>query len=145
MDGRIRAYQTTDTLGNSQIDLILKVYDGAIMAYRKATEKYENKNFSEGYEQLQKAKKFITHLYTTLDLKKGGDIAANLGKLYAFIINQTNVAESTKETSLLIANIELLDNLRSSWAELKIKSEAADKSHVISENENLKPGLVVSG
>ena len=145
MDGKIRAYQTTDTLGNSQIDLILKVYDGAILAFRKASEKYTDNNFSDGYEQLEKAKKFLTHLYTTLDLEKGGDIAVNLGKLYAFIINQTNVATSTKETTLLKSNIELLENLRSSWAELKNKSEAADKSKIAAENESLKPGLVVSG
>jgi len=145
MDGRIRAYQAADTLGNSQIDLILKVYDGAIVAFRKASEKYTNKNYSEGYEQLEKAKKFLTHLYTTLDIEKGGDIAANLGKLYAFIINQTNVAESTKDITLLQANIEFLENLRSSWAELKDKSEAADKLQATEENETLKPGLVVSG
>ena len=62
-------------MGKSPVELVIQVYDGAIASFNQATEHYNQKNLNEGWEQLEKAKKFITHLYTTLDEDKGGEIA----------------------------------------------------------------------
>lgn len=142
MDGRIKAYQTTETLGKSQIELIVKVYDGAIASYVQAKTDYENKLFEEGYDQLERGKKFLTHLYTTLDTERGGEIAESLGKLYAFVINQTQMAESTKEISLIESNIEILDNLRNGWLGIR-EMDARQESG--GQNEQETAGMVVSG
>ncbi len=119
MEGKLSAYRKAETLGKSQLDLILQVYDGAIAAFRAASDFYKNDNYQLGYQRLQKAKRFVTHLYTTLDQEAGGDVAENLGKLYAFVINQTNVAEATKDLSLIDDNITILNNVRIGWLELK--------------------------
>ena len=71
----LAAYKQTDILGKSQLDLVIKVYDGAIDAYKAARKAYEEEDNDGGYEQLQKAKRFITHLYTTLNMDEGGAIA----------------------------------------------------------------------
>lgn len=144
MDGRIKAYQTTDTLGKTQVELIIQVYDGAISSYKKAIEYYTHEEFQDGFEQLERSKKFLTHLYTTLDLKKGGEVAASLGKLYAFIINQTQMAESTKEIALLQSNIEILDNLRSGWQGVQTEQITAQESGPVQPVTKLSE-LVVSG
>jgi len=149
MNGQIKEYQTTDTLGKSQIELVVQVYDGAISSYKQAIESYSREEFQDGFEQLERGKKFMTHLYTTLDLDKGGEVAASLGKLYAFVINQTQMAESTKDISLLESNIEILDNLRSGWQEINTESTAVEsmtghQSGYTETTSNLA-GLVVSG
>ena len=36
MDGKLGTYHTIETHGKSQFELIIKVYDGAIAAYRSA-------------------------------------------------------------------------------------------------------------
>jgi flagellar protein FliS len=95
MDDKLAAYRKADTLSKSQIDLILQVYDGAIAALKAAAVSYRNGDMQAGYEQLQRAKRFVTHLYTTLDPEAGGTVAENLGKLYAFVINQTNIAAAS--------------------------------------------------
>ena len=119
MDGKVKAYQTTDTLGKSQLDLIIKVYDGAMTAYKQAGVAFEKEDFSKGREELDKAKKFVTHLYTTLDMEKGGDIAQQLSQLYAFVVNQTNIIDATKDLKQIDDIIGILDNLRQGWVELK--------------------------
>lgn len=119
MDEKIKAYQTSETLGKSQLDLIIQVYDGAINAFRTAQEAFEADRFQEGKEELEKAKKFVTHLYTTLDMEKGGAIADQLSKLYAFVLNQTNVIEATKDLKAIDDNILIMDNLRQGWVDLK--------------------------
>ncbi len=122
MNGPLGTYQQIDTMGKSQLDLILQVYDGAIASYNTARECYKNEDFQSGYEQLEKAKRFITHLYTTLDLARGGEIAENLGKLYAFLINQTNLAAATKDMTVLTGNLKILGKLREGWSGIKEKN-----------------------
>jgi flagellar protein FliS len=119
MPYNVNAYQKSEILGKSQLDLILMVYDGALSAYRAASKAYHDGDNKKGYDELEKAKRFVTHLYTTLDSEKGGEIAEQLGKLYAFVINQTNVVEGTKELKLIDDNINVLNNLRQGWLGLK--------------------------
>jgi len=119
MGGGLDTYRRMDLCGKSQVDLILQVYDGAIAAFRSAGKFYQAEDYQSGYEQLEKAKKFVTHLYTTLDSEAGGEIAEKLSKLYAFIISQTNMAEATKDLHVIDDNITILDNVRLGWLELK--------------------------
>lgn len=115
MDTKLESYRTTDTLGKSPVDLVVKVYDGAIAAYNSAITHYENDESNDGFDELQKARKFVTHLYTTLNTDGGGDIAENLGKLYTLILTQTDIAEATKDRELIGTNVDLLQNLRDGW------------------------------
>ena len=119
MDKKIGAYRRADTEGKSQIDLILMVYDGAIRAFEAASEKYEAGDTNSGFEEMEKAKRFVTHLYTTLDTKQGGEVAENLGKLYVYVLSQSYLVESTKNIEQLNAIVEILRNLRTGWTELK--------------------------
>lgn len=119
MSNNVNAYQKSEIMGKSALDLILLVYDGAIAAFKSAAKAYRENETNKGYEQLERAKRFVTHLYTTLDNEKGGEIAEQLGKLYAFVINQTNVIESTKDLKAIDDNINVLNNLRQGWLGLK--------------------------
>ena len=119
MNSNLKNYENVSTLGMSQLDLVLKVYDGAIASFKVAAELYKAGNSMKGYEQLEKSKRFITHLYTTLDPDKGGEIAEKLGKIYAFLLNQTNLVQATKELKIIDDNIVILGNIREGWLFLK--------------------------
>ncbi|UCC43457.1 MAG: flagellar export chaperone FliS [Candidatus Zixiibacteriota bacterium] len=123
MQDKTGTYEQINTLGKSPLELVIKVYDGAITAYQKATECYRDQRFDDGHAQLERGRKFMTHLYTTLDNEKGGEIANNLGRLYAFIINQTDVAQATKDTTVIIGNIKILRKLREGWAGIQETSD----------------------
>ena len=124
METKLNSYQTTDILGKSQIELILQVYDGAIKAFKTAGECYQNEKTNDGYEELQKARKFVTHLYTTINAEKGGDIAENLGKLYTTVLCQIDIIEGTKDVQLINDNLKLLSNLREGWVGLRDQNQA---------------------
>lgn len=139
MDGRLNTYQQIETSSKTQLDLILKVYDGAIKSFKDASDHYQNEKFNEGYEQLEKSRKFLTHLYTTLDMDKGGAVAQNLGQLYVYMINQVNVAEATKDIKLINENIEILNNIRSGWKSLK-DDEIKEKLNQTKTEHGVNPG-----
>ncbi len=138
MNSKIKAYDHFNTLGMSQLDLVLKVYDGAIASFKSAAELYKAGNSMKGYEQLDKSKRFITHLYTTLDPEKGGEIAEKLGKIYAFLLNQTNLAQSTKDLKIIDDNITVLSNIRDGWLYLK-KQQKAEKPAVSVAQDSAMP------
>ncbi len=119
MDGKLHAYRKEETAGKSQIDLILQVYDGAIAAFHSSADHYGNNELDAGFEQLERARRFVTHLYTTLDHENGGEVADRLSRLYAWVINQINVAEATKDLSVIDDNITILNNLRAGWRGVK--------------------------
>ncbi|UCG61975.1 MAG: flagellar protein FliS [Candidatus Zixiibacteriota bacterium] len=140
----LAAYQETDMLGKSQLDLVIKVYDGAIEAYRAARKAYEEEDNDSGYEQLQRAKRFITHLYTTLNMEEGGAIAEQLGRIYAFVINQTSVIEATKDLKQIDDNVNILNNLRLGWVGLKEQAQNNQDSQR-SEADEVKEPLATTG
>jgi len=126
MDGKVGAYRRVDTEGKSQLELIVQVYDGAIDSMRKAGGHYRNEQWQPGYDELERSRRFLTHLYTTLNHEKGGDIAKELGKLYAWVINQINVAQGTKDLAVIDDSISILTNLREGWLGLK-EQQASEK------------------
>ena len=140
MDSRVNAYWRKETLGKSHLELLLQEYDSAVAAYASADQSYARNDFNAGYEQLERAKKFITHLYTTLDSEKGGEVAANLSKLYAFVLNETSSIQGTKSSEQIEAVVRILGNLRSGWAELNEASQA----NAVAEPETSGPVPIIS-
>jgi flagellar protein FliS len=118
MNEKLQNYQAADILGKSGPELVVKVYDGAIGSMNNAVENYKAQDYESGYEAMEKAKKFIVHLYTTLDKDRGGDIAENLAKLYAFIVEQINFVQATKDLTKITDSVQILQNIREGWVQL---------------------------
>jgi flagellar protein FliS len=119
MSQNVASYQTTGILGKSSVDLVIKVYDGAIDAFRSAREHYDQESLQDGFDQIENARRFLVHLYTTLDPEQGGEIAENLGKLYAHVINRSFAIQGTKDLGEIDDSINILSNLRSGWVGLR--------------------------
>lgn len=115
----VSEYQKINTIGKSQIDLIIQVYDNGILNFNLAKDNFSKNKIENGHKNLDKARNILTHLYTTLDMEKGGDIATQLSKLYAFIINQINIVDATKDISQIDDIITIMENLREGWIGLK--------------------------
>ncbi|MFQ5607309.1 MAG: flagellar export chaperone FliS [Candidatus Zixiibacteriota bacterium] len=115
----IGSYRKLDTLGKSPLELLLMVYGGAAQALKEAEEAFSADDRETGRRQLERARKFITHLYTTLDNEKGGEVAENLGKLYVFIIEQLQVAQATGKTAIISDLREIIENMRAGWTGIR--------------------------
>lgn len=118
MQSKIKEYTTVSTLGKSGVELVVMVYDGALKHLRLAADHYQRKENNRGFEAMQKVRTFIVHLYTTLDMEKGGDISANLSKLYAFVIEQIDLIQATKDAVQIEKVTGILNNLREGWLQL---------------------------
>ena len=115
MSSGIGSYQKTSILGKSPLELLLLVYNGAIEAFKKAEDAFERDDKERGKKSLARARKFVTHLYATLDTKSGGEVAERLGQLYVFIIEQIQIACATSDKTLCANMREILENVKAGW------------------------------
>lgn len=133
-------YQKINTMGMSQLDLILAVYRGTIGYLEQAKEAFVNEKYDIGRTACDKARKCIVHLYTTLDMEKGKEIAHYLGGLYAHTIEQLDLAVASKATGRLDDIIRVLANLREGWEGLRDQKNVNPENKA-KENE-IKPDAV---
>lgn len=119
MQRGFNTYKQINTMGMSQVDLILTVYRGAIGFLSQAQSDFEQGRLTEGRTACDKARKCIVHLYTTLDMDKGEAIANQLGQLYAFMIQQIDLAVASKSCDLLDDVKNILGTIKEAWEGLK--------------------------
>jgi len=144
-----QTYQEISTMGMSQLDLILTVYRGAIGFLNKARSEFDREDLNAGRTACEKARKCIVHLYTTLDMDKGGEIAAQLGQLYAFMIQRIDLALASKSNQILEEVSGLLETIKEGWEGLKEqeRNQASDPAYQDkdgSEDQKLNPAATAS-
>lgn len=118
-------YKEIDTMGMSQVDLIVTVYRGAMAYLDQAQADFESGKLSDGRTACESARKCIVHLYTTLDMEKGGVIADHLARLYAYMVEQLDLAVANKSCRILNEIKGLLGSLKEGWERLKEQETAA--------------------
>ena len=126
MKKQIGTYEEVDTLGRSQVELILKVYNGALTALDSARRHYDKSEWPQGYIEIEKARKFVLHLYSTLNFEQGGPVAENLGKLYVYLLSEFEAIEATKSLVHIDSCLTVLNNLKAGWE--GIRETTSDKT-----------------
>ena len=110
-------YQTaaTETAGPAQ--LVLMLYDGALARIAAGEEALRATpvDRTATNENLGRAQAIVHELLVTLDTDRGGEVAANLVRLYEFCFDQLVQANIRKEPTPLAAVTEVLTGLRDAW------------------------------
>ncbi len=119
----IAQYAEQAIRGKSPVELVITVYAGAIATLNEAEEALTRDDRESCRERLERTKKFITHLYGTLDFAQGGEVAENLGKLYTFMIEKIMVAQATYEIETIVSVREILQTLKSAWDSIRTDLE----------------------
>lgn len=117
-------YQATQVLGMSQVDLILTVYKGTIAYLEQAAGHFRDGRLDAGKTAGGKARQCLVHLYTTLDMKKGAAVAQPLGKLYAYMIEEIDMAVAGAKSEQLEHIAGLLRTIKEGWDGLKARPAA---------------------
>ena len=110
-------YRQQQILNASPAERVVLLYDGAIKFMMITRKAIEDKDIQARYDNSIKARNVIQHLSETLDMEKGGDIAANLDNIYRYLLSKFPEIDKN--------NIETVDEilkhlkiLRESWAKI---------------------------
>jgi flagellar protein FliS len=88
-----RSYEQANYFTADPLRLVLMCYEGAISHLKLARESYLAKDYATKGRALLKAMDIIHELNASLDMQKGGEIAANLRSLYLFMTKALTEAD----------------------------------------------------
>ena len=117
MNAYLNQYQNTQVDTASREQILIMLYDGAIRFTRQAINSMEAGDQAGKIQGIQKAMAIVAEFRNTLDHKIGGEIAANLDALYAYMIQSLTQANLKNDPQPLHVVDGLLSDLRSTWKE----------------------------
>jgi flagellar protein FliS len=111
-------YLRTQVESARPTQLVVMLYDGAIRFLTIAKEKMQACELESRHIHILKAQRILSELLGSLDVDNGGEVAANLRRLYAYMLNRTMEANVHDRMEPLDEVIGMLRDLRASWSEL---------------------------
>lgn len=108
-------YRQQGVMTASPVELIVMLYDGCIKQMKLGVMAIENKDYSAANQALQKAQDILGELVTSLDMNY--ELAATLLELYNFFLSELVEANMSKNTQRIAPVIEIMQDLRVTWAE----------------------------
>lgn len=119
------AYLSQQLAGASPARRVAMLYDRAIGALRDAVQAIEAGDIQRRWNANRQAGEIIEALWVTLDMERGGEIAANLDRLYGFMLNHLMGVDLRNDPKPAQDVIDLLEPLRRSWHELAAREDGA--------------------
>ena len=111
------SYQQSQVNHADPVELIVMLYDGALARLAQAIQRFNTSEFTYGGIAVIKAQAIVSELRKSLNMEAGGDIAANLDLLYAYIHDLTARALVQNSVEPLDEATRLLGEIREAWAE----------------------------
>jgi len=115
MKGAIGAYQENVIATQTRGRLIVLLYEGAIKFLEQAKAELEAGNYAAKGQFINKALAIINELDSCLDIEKGGEVAANLRRLYQFTIRHLGQANIRRDPQRIQDVIDCLKDLNEGW------------------------------
>ena len=112
---KVSVYQEAAVTTQSKGRLIVLLYDGAIKFMKLAIKELEAGNFEAKGQYITRAQDIVNELSAVLDTDAGGEIAANLSKLYCFMNNRLSEANTKCDPQMIQEIIALMEELNKSW------------------------------
>ncbi len=128
-------YRSTHIMTATPMELITMLYDECISSLLKAEEAFKIEGpdrFQEISNNILHAQDVITELSVSLDMEKGGQIAANLQRLYDFMITHLCSANTRKVLQPLKEVREMMIDLGKTWKQ--VAEQAGSKTAAFPES-----------
>ncbi len=109
-------YHQTSIITASPEKLLLLLFDGAIKRVQKAAVALGDRDWEKAHVLLLRIQDIFSELENTLN-PEAGELASNLGALYAFYRQQVAKANLEKNSQYLEPVLEFLRDYRQMWEE----------------------------
>ncbi|MCB2184821.1 MAG: flagellar export chaperone FliS [Deltaproteobacteria bacterium] len=119
-------YRKTQVATVDRGRLIVLLYEGAISFLNKAKAAVDEKDIPTASGLINRALDIIDELNASLNMDQGGDIAANLRRLYLFMVDQLVKAKIKGEKEPIDEVIRMLTTLNDAWRQAVATPEAQE-------------------
>ncbi len=113
-----QSYQTEQVMTSDPATLVAMLYDKTVICLKAAVQAIHSGDVETRWINNRRAQEIISHLFRTLDLEKGGEVASNLEALYCYMLQRLPDVDENNDARVAEEVIELLEPLRASWNQL---------------------------
>ena len=127
---KIGKYVANQVLTANPAELVLMLFDEGIRTLKKAEAAFAIETpdrFEAIHNHLVHAQDVLLELNLALDHEKGGDVAANLGRIYDFMLRHLKYANVEKQVQAVTDVRDLLTTLRDAWQTIVEKEQESPK------------------
>ena len=117
-ENRIGAYRKNDVVTADPKRLVLMCYDALITNLKLVKVRYSEKEFEAKDKAISKSMKILNALMEGLDFEKGGQIAANLDAIYAYMLRRITYADVHGDLTIFDELIRIAEELGGAWKEI---------------------------
>lgn len=108
-------YAQSSLLEASPLQLVIALYEGAVDATEQAKAALASGEDMVRSRSITKAVSILAELMCSLDHEKGGEISANLKRLYSYMQQRLLLAHATKNAEPMNEVVRLLSTMLESW------------------------------
>lgn len=123
----INSYRQAEIQSRTPLELVVMLYDGALRFMAEAREAMLRREVRARAEAISRTLAIVSELQSTLDMTAGGEVAAELDRLYSFVRDRLLDASFTQEVAPLDEATKVLRTLREGWSTIsasEIRPEA---------------------
>lgn len=137
MNPYVKQYQKNQIETATPEQVLILLYDGAILYLNKAKVALEQKNGEQWNKNLLGCEKIILEFMDTLDMESGGELAKNLYRLYEYFYNTLVNANLNKNIQQVEEISKHLKGLRETWQKAIAIANAEKKADLLDNPESL--------
>ena len=121
----VDAYRRTVATSSSPLELVVRLYDGAIAFVLEARDGIARKDVHARTRAVSRALAIIAELQNTLNVQEGGDLAAELDRLYTYMSTRLLDVTARADDSAAAEVQKLLSTLREGWSQIAAQPSPA--------------------
>lgn len=119
-----QSYLTTQAQSATPLQRVVLLYDEAVRSAATAHGAMERRDIPARREAVSKLMAIIAELQNTLDLERGGKIAADLDGIYTFMFSRLLDAVARQEAQPIAEVRRMLETLRDAWQQIAAQPAA---------------------
>jgi flagellar protein FliS len=113
-----RSYAQTQAVSATPLQLVAMLYDGAVISAAAAHDAMVRRDIPARRAAVDKLLAIVAELQNSLDPERGGAVAAELDRLYDYVVRRVMDGVSTQTAAPLADAQRVLQTLRDAWQQI---------------------------
>lgn len=118
MSYAVAQYRSSQVHTASPARVIVQFYDGALKFIRLAVQALQKRDFAAKGLHLSRAHAIVSELRVNLDSSRAPELTAELDRLYLYVLSCITKANNEADPKPLAPAVNVLEQLRSAWAQV---------------------------
>jgi flagellar secretion chaperone FliS len=121
-------YLQTQVQSRTPLELVVMLYDGALASAATAHDAMVRRDIPTRRTALSRTMAIVSELQATLDMERGGAVAAELDRLYTWMTSRLVDATVQQDAAPIRDVHRILTILRDAWREIAVAKPAPESA-----------------